>query len=97
MVQHFLKDSGSEPEIETWSFDEAINEVFRLLPEELCPKPLEDHTPTKPLSGIEQLMESHSTLLLVLPQSKLIENTTKFIQDRLNSEKLGPNCYVHNS
>ena len=33
-------------------------------------------------------MESHSTPLLVLPQSKLVENTTKFIQDRLNSEKL---------
>ena len=35
VVQHFSKDSGSEPEIETWSFDKAINEVFRLLIEEL--------------------------------------------------------------
>ena len=76
------------PEIETWSFDKAINEVFRLLPEKLCPKPSEDHTPSKPLSGIEQLMGSRSTPLLVLPQSKLAENTTKFIQDRLNWEKL---------
>ena len=48
-----------------------------------------DHTPSKPLSGIEQLIESCSTPLLVLPQSELVENTTKFIQDRLNSEKLG--------
>ena len=89
VVKQFSKDSGSEPKTETWSFDKAINEVFRLLPEELCPKPSEDHTPFKPLAGIEQLMESHSSPLLVLPQSKLIENTTKFIQDRLNLEKLG--------
>ena len=39
VVQHFSKDSSSEPEIETWSFDKAVNEVFRLLAEELCPKP----------------------------------------------------------
>ena len=49
-------------------------------------RPLEDLTP---LSGIKQLIESHSTPLQVLPQSKLIENTTKFIQDKFNSEKLG--------
>ena len=60
-----------------------------MIPEELSPKPSEDHTPSKPLSGIEQLMELCSTPLLVLVQSKLIENTTKFIQDRLNLEKLG--------
>ena len=65
VVQQFSKDSGSEPEIETWSFDKAINGVFRLLPEELCQKSSEDHTPSKPLSGIKQLMESHSTPLVV--------------------------------
>ena len=32
-------------------------------------------------------MESHATPLLVLPQSKLVENTTKFIQDKLNTDK----------
>ena len=32
-------------------------------------------------------MESHATPLLVLPQSKLVENTTKFIQDKLNMDK----------
>ena len=72
VVQHFSKDSGSEPEIETWSFGKAINEILRLLPEELCLKPLEDHTPSKPQSEIEQLMESHSNPLLVLPQSKFV-------------------------
>ena len=30
-----LKDSGSESDLETWSFDRAINEVFRLLPQEM--------------------------------------------------------------
>ena len=79
VVQQISKDSGSEPETEVWSFNKAINEVFRLLPEKLCQKPSEDHTPSKPQSGIEQLMESHTTSLLVLPQSKLVENTTKFI------------------
>ena len=54
MVQQLSKDSGSEPEIETWSFDKAVNEVFRLLPEEMCPKPLVDRTSSRPLSGTEQ-------------------------------------------
>ena len=55
----------------------------------MCPKPSEDHTPYRHLSGIEQLMESRSAPLQVLPQSKLIENITKYIQDKLNMEKLG--------
>ena len=73
VLQQISKESGSEPETEAWSFDKAINEVFRLLPEELCLKPLEDHTPNKPLSGIKQLMESPATPLLVLPQSELMK------------------------
>ena len=89
VVQQISKDSGSESKTEAWSFDKAINKVFRLLPQELCPKLLEEHTPVKPLSGIEQLMESSATPLLVLPQSKLVENTTKFIQERLNLENFG--------
>ena len=32
------KDSGSDSEAEVWSFKRAINEVFQLLPPELCPK-----------------------------------------------------------
>ena len=31
VVQQMSKDSGSESEAESWSFDKAINEVFRLL------------------------------------------------------------------
>ena len=60
-------------------FDRAINDVFRLLLQELCPKPTEEYTPAKLLSGIEYLMESHTTPLLALPQSKLMKNTTKFM------------------
>ena len=56
VVQPSPKDTGSESESETWSFDMAINEVFRLLPQELCPKLMEENTPAKPLSGIEHLM-----------------------------------------
>ena len=78
------KESDSETETEIWSFDRAINEVFRLLPAELCPKTQQDQAPSKPLSGIKHLMESHSTPLLVLPQSKLVENTTKYIQNRFD-------------
>ena len=81
------KESDSETESEVWLFDRAINEVFRLLPPELCPKTQQDQAPLKPLSGIEQLMESRSTPLLVLPQSKSVENTTKYIQNRLDSDK----------
>ena len=53
----------------------------------MCPRPLEAHTPSKPLLGIELLMESGFTPLPVLPQSKLVENTTKYIQSKL--DKLG--------
>ena len=81
------KVSDLETETEIWSFDHAINEVFRLLPAELCPKTQQDQAPSKPLSGIEHLMESRSTPLLVLPQFKLVENTTKYIQNRLDSDK----------
>ena len=81
------KVSGSDSEAEVWSLDKAINEVFRLLPPELCPKTTQEKTPSKPQLGIEHLMESHATSLLVLPQSKLVENTTKFIQDKLNTDK----------
>ena len=83
------KESDSETETEIWSFDRAINEVFRLLPAELCPKTQQEQTPTKPLSRIEHLMESCTNSLLILPQSKLVENTTKYIQNRLDTEK----CY----
>ena len=41
------RDSDSELDSETWSFDRAISELFRLLPLELCPKPTEENTPTK--------------------------------------------------
>ena len=81
------KESDSETETEIWSFDRAINEDFRLLPAELCLKTQQDQAPAKPLSGIEHLMEFPSTPLLVLPQSKLVENTTKYIQNRLDSDK----------
>ena len=83
------RDLGSDNESKTWSLDRAINEVFRLLPPELCPRQTEEHAPAKLLSGIELLMESQSTPLMNLPQSKLMENTTKFHQYRINSEKCG--------
>ena len=35
------------------------------------------------------LMESSTTSLPVLPQSKLVENTTKYIQSKLDMDKLG--------
>ena len=83
------RDSGSDTEMETWFFDRAINEVFRLLPPELCPRSIEEHTPVRPLSGIEQLMVSQLTPFMMLLQSKLIENTSRFLQDKIDSEKCG--------
>ena len=82
------KDSGSDSDSETWSFGRAINEVFRLLPQELLPRPTEENTPNRPLSGIENLMENRTSPLLTLPQSKLVEGTTKFIQSKVDSETL---------
>ena len=88
-VHQISKDSGSDSEQESWSFDKAISEVFRLVLEEMCPRPSEDHTPSKSLSRIELLMESHTTPLPDLPHSKLIENTTKYIQSKLDMDELG--------
>ena len=59
-----------------------------LLPQELCPKLTKENTPRKPLSGIEHLMENRTSTLLMLPQSKLVESTTKFIQSKIDSESL---------
>ena len=53
----------------------------------MCPRPLENHSPSRLLSGIKLFKESRSTPLLVLPQSKLIENTTKYIQSKLYVDK----------
>ena len=89
------RDSGSDTEMETWTFDRAINEVFRLLPPELCPRSTKEHAPAKPLSGIEQLMELQTIPLLILPQSKLIENTARFLQDKINMEKCGRDWDAH--
>ena len=87
-LQHSTKDSGLDSEIETLSFDRAINEVFRLLPPELCPRPTKEDPPAKPLSGIKHLMELRATPLLVLPQSKLVENTARF-QNKIVTGKCG--------
>ena len=54
------------------------------MPPELCPRPTKEHAPAKPLSGIEHLMV---TPLLVLPQSKLVENTARFFQSKTDMEK----------
>ena len=62
--------------------------MFRLLPQELCPRPTKKNTLTKPLSGIEHLMENCASPLLTLPQSKLVESTNKFIQSKIDSESL---------
>ena len=62
---------------------------FRLLLPEFCPRPAEEHAPAKPLSGIEHLMESHATPLLVLPQSKPVENTARFLQSKIDTQKCG--------
>ena len=45
------KDLGCDSEAKVWSFDRAINEVFRLLHPELYPKTTQEKTPVKPLSG----------------------------------------------
>ena len=50
---------------------------------------MEENTHAKPLSGIEHLMEAQVSPLLVLPQSKLVEGTTKFIQSKVDSENCG--------
>ena len=42
--------------------------------------------------GIEYLMESHATPLLLLPQSKLVENTVRFLQSKnwkIDTQKCG--------
>ena len=72
-MSQLSKELDSESEPDSWSFDKAINEVFRLLLEDMCPKMSKNPSPSKCLSAIELLMESHTTKLL-LPQSKLSDS-----------------------
>ena len=39
-------------------------------------------------------MESHETPLLVLPQSKLVENTARFLQSKTDTEELAEIGYA---
>ena len=88
MVQQ-TKDSGSESDSEIWSFDRTINEVFRLFPEELCPKPIEEKYSYKAFIRNRAFDgESCFSINDAPTQSKLVENTTKFIQSRIDSETL---------
>ena len=69
-------------EFDSWSFDKTINEVFRLLPEEICPKDSIDSSPSRPLSGIEYLMESRPSSVQLLLQSTLVEVVGCFWAER---------------
>lgn len=74
-------DDDPEDLHETWSFDKAINEVFRLLPSDMCPRESEDNIPVKPLSGIERLSGVNKTSRLsMLPQSLAVKETLKTFQ-----------------
>ena len=75
-----IKDSGSDSEIETWSFEKAINEFQAFASEK--------HDPVKPLSGIVLLMESPATPLLVVPQSKLVLKYCQISPKQTDMEKL---------
>ena len=46
---HNLQRTQAPNQSETWSFDNAINEILRLPTQEFCPKPTEENTPAKPL------------------------------------------------
>ena len=53
------------------------------------PKAIRGAYSCKALIWHEHLMESHVTPLLVLRQSKLVENTAKFLQNKIDMEKCG--------
>ena len=84
------RDSGSDNEMETCPL---IGQSMRFLGfyRRSKPRQTKEHTPAKPLSGIEQLMELQSTPLMMLSQSKLIENSARFLQDNIDWEKCGKN------
>ena len=57
-------------------------------------RPIEEYAPAKPLSGIEHFMESHATPLLLLPQSKLVENIARFLQNTLTQRNVAEIGYA---
>lgn len=82
-------DDDPEDHRETWSFDKAINEVFRLLPSDMCPQEPDDNIPVKPLSGIERLSGvTKTSRLSMLPQSLAVKETLKTFQTEF--EKKSP-------
>ena len=63
-VLQTAKDSGSDSDAEVWSFDRAINEVCRLLSQELCPKTPQEQTPVKPKSVDFHQIDGHNSIAL---------------------------------
>ena len=83
------KGPGSDSKIDIWSFDKIINKSSKLYWR--CVR--EFQKIILPINFCKELnsLQLRSTPLLVLPLSKLIENTTKYIQNKLYVDKFGQN------
>ena len=80
-VSHARTHSSSEEEPdEAWSFDRAINEVYKLLPESMCPAQVHSER-KKVLSSIEKLSTSDNRPpMKLLPHSSLVSDTLSVIE-----------------
>ena len=80
---------GTQDQIPKWKPGPLIGQSIKCLG--FCLGSYAQGLPSKTLSlsGIEQLTETQSTPLLILPQSKLIENTARFLRDKKDTEKCG--------
>ena len=79
------ESQSSEVVPDTWSMEKAINEVFRVLPEKLCPR-----FPSVPKhvnrSGLEELNKEETLEVNLLPQANIVQTMMAQLQESRSLE-----------
>ena len=87
------ESQSSEIVPDTWSMEKATNEVFRILPEKLCPR-----LPSVPKhvnrSGLEELNNEETLEVNLLPQANIVQTMMAQLQQSRSLEACSSNWTV---
>ena len=87
------ESQSSEIVPDTWSMEKATNEVFRILPEKLCPR-----LPSVPKhvnrSGLEELNNEETLEVNLLPQANIVQTMMAQLQESRSLEACSSNWTV---
>ena len=90
------ESQSSEIVPDKWSMEKAINEVFRILPEKLCPR-----LPSVPKhvnrSGLEELNNEETLEVNLLPQANIVQTMMAQLQQSRSLEACSSNWMVPSS